>query len=227
MNLTDEYLMAYADGYLSDAEMARIAALIVDDDVLANRVAAHRDLRQAVRAAFDPALEELPPQRLIDAVEGARVSALPAWSVLAATLFVGVIAGVGAVSLGNRALTGGENGLEARGALRVELDRGLASDPAPRRARVGLSYRTKEGYCRTFTVAAAPAWDGVACRAGNSWVIEMAVRAMTAADGARYRPAASSLPPAILRTVETAIQGEPLDATQEAAAKAAYWRGDR
>jgi hypothetical protein len=227
MNPSDDRLMAYADGVLPPAEAAQVEAALAADPGLRRRVDEHRALRAAVAAAYEAAANEPVPQRLIDAAGSRHGRGLPVWTALAAAIVAGVLAGAGGWSLGQRGLTGGPGGLEARGALKAELDNGLAS--AARRAdgvaRVGLTYRTAEGYCRTFAVSDQRPWAGVACRGDNAWIIQTAVRtAPDAAAPSAYRQAASSLPAPVLQTMEAAMVGEPLDAAQEAAAMAGGWR---
>lgn len=227
MTPTDEQLMAYADGALSADEAARIEAAIAADPALRQQVEAHRALRAAIAQAYGTILAQPPPQRLTDAVERGGPRLLPAWSAVAAALVVGVSAGIGGWSLGQGGLTGGAGGLEARGALKAELDDGLTSLPqAPNKlVRVGLSYRTANGYCRTFSIQNQRPWTGVACRAENGWIIQTALHIAPAAGAnTAYRQAASGLPAPLLQTIEDTIIGAPLNADQEAAAKAAGWR---
>jgi len=52
MQPTDEELMAYADGELSGADERRVAQMIAGDERLAARVASHRAMRGAAKAAY-------------------------------------------------------------------------------------------------------------------------------------------------------------------------------
>lgn len=54
MQPTDEELMAYADGELSGDDERRVAQMIAGDERLAVRVANHRAMRSAARAAYTP-----------------------------------------------------------------------------------------------------------------------------------------------------------------------------
>src|SRR5256885_16700349 len=80
------------------------------DPQLAQRVARHRALRERLRAALDPVLDEPPPERLLEGVRGApaprraaNVVALkrkaaprwswPQWGAIAASLVGGVLLG--------------------------------------------------------------------------------------------------------------------------------------
>lgn len=52
MKLTDEMLMAFADGELADEDLRQVAAAVAADPALAARVAAFEQSRKAVAAAF-------------------------------------------------------------------------------------------------------------------------------------------------------------------------------
>jgi anti-sigma factor RsiW len=67
MTVSDETLMAYADGEVDAATRAIIEAAIRDDPQVRSRIAQHRALRQAMQGAFSEVLDEPVPQRLIDA----------------------------------------------------------------------------------------------------------------------------------------------------------------
>ena len=227
MILSDDILMAFADGALPPDEAAVVAAAVADDPQLQARVAAHRALRDAIADAYAGVLSETMPDRLTSAVQRHATHRLPAWAAAAAALAVAVLAAVGGWSLGQGGLTGGAKGREARGVLKAELDSGLASQPARADsvARVGLSFRTTDGYCRSFAVReAAKPWSGIACREGKAWVIRTATRTARGAPVTAYRQAATPLPAEILATVEETMVGEPLDAAQEAAARGRGWR---
>src|SRR5262245_10887456 len=109
----DAQIYAYVDGALDADAATRLEADSRTDDALAARIAQQRELRAALRAAFDPVLEEAIPKRLHDALAGpARDAAVtpiasarreeararPVWSLrewgaIAATLVLGVLVG--------------------------------------------------------------------------------------------------------------------------------------
>lgn len=62
MSVTDEELMAFADGELSGADAARIEAAIAADPALAKRVEAERKLRATLRGHLDPVMEYPVPE---------------------------------------------------------------------------------------------------------------------------------------------------------------------
>src|SRR5205823_341693 len=71
MNFSDETVMAYADGELDAASRAALEAAMATDPQLAQRVARHRALRERLRAALRPVLDEPLPERLLEGVRGA------------------------------------------------------------------------------------------------------------------------------------------------------------
>lgn len=61
MSVTEEELMAFADGELSGADAARVEAAIAADPALAKRIEAERKLRAALRGHLDPVAQEPVP----------------------------------------------------------------------------------------------------------------------------------------------------------------------
>lgn len=121
--ITDEQLMALADGELAGAERDSVAAAVAADPTLAERLAQQQRLRARLNTAFADELDEPVPERLLQAVarapapaparapvislarhraavEAARVPATPSarpswvqWGGLAASIAVGVLIG--------------------------------------------------------------------------------------------------------------------------------------
>lgn len=240
MKLTEEMLMAYADGEADDAVCALVEAEAAKDPAVAARIESHRALRDRLSAAYAGVIKEPVPGPLLAAVRGgpaevvdlSRMRAKKAppppaartdrrwgrWAAMAACLAVGVMVGTQAPRPG---LVDGS--LLAQGALAAALDRRLAADPENgRMVRVGISFRDRQGaYCRTFQTHGADGLAGLACREGQDWKVRMAMA--QAAPDSDYRTAAA-LPPAVMSVVETTIAGEPLDAAGETAARARGWR---
>ncbi len=67
MTLSDETLMAYADGELDSAQRAEVEAAMALDPEIARRVEQHRALRKQFSATYDRVLLETVPDRLIAA----------------------------------------------------------------------------------------------------------------------------------------------------------------
>jgi hypothetical protein len=200
-NIPDELLSAYVDGELEGTDRARVEQAIALDARLAQRVARHRALRARLRKAFDRALDEPVPQRLVNAaklplasgpaqiidlarVRASRVrrpekrrAALPrrATIAVAASLLVGLGAGllIEAVITGTGLTAYRGGSLLASGSLNRALNDQLAiTAPVSGAVRIGLSFRAKTGgYCRTFVIDNTRALAGLACREQQQWRI--------------------------------------------------------
>ena len=70
MTISEEILMAYADGELDAATRASVEAAMQEDPEIRKRVAGHRALRETMRGAFSAVLDEPVPDRLIQAARG-------------------------------------------------------------------------------------------------------------------------------------------------------------
>jgi hypothetical protein len=245
MKLTDDMLMAYADGELEPAEREAVEEAMRGDPAVAAAVARHRALRQDVFAAFSGMVEEPVPDRLLAATGGAAVVRLdelrerrakaaaarrwswPEWGALAATLLVGIF--VGSLGLnrlqgtGDLAIAHGAGGtLTAGGRLDDALTHQLAGTGGGD-VRIGMSFVSNGGgYCRSFALGATA---GLACREGGKWNIP--VLAPSAAQETAYRQAGSELPPAVLDAIDARIQGPTLDARAEGLARDRGWERAR
>jgi hypothetical protein len=71
VTISDETLMAYADGELDAAAREAVESAMREDPRIAARVARHRGLRLQVQAAYAAELSEEVPQRLLAAAQGA------------------------------------------------------------------------------------------------------------------------------------------------------------
>lgn len=230
MSVDEEKLMAFADGELTGAERAEVEAALEHDAALGERLDAHRTIRGRLSSAFDGALDEPVPQRLLDAAQPreAEVIDLAArraakwsfreWGAMAASIALGLVIGVGTMQQSQPMFTTADNGVVARGALSDALDTQLASDQAGA-VRIGLSFRNQDGeYCRTFDLTEGGA-SGVACREDAGWAIPLMSGSAT---GGEIRQAAAST--AVLNAVDAMIAGEALDADAERAARDGDWR---
>jgi hypothetical protein len=253
MNLSEEVLMAYADGELDAKTRGEVEDAMAIDPLVAQRVAQHRALRNRLRASFDKVLDEPVPERLLAAArKGAGSStaespkqeaannviplrskrappkAVPFWGAIAASFVVGALVWHFGAELYSPTPLMDRNGeIVASGALDRALSNQLVKDQDARSAvQIGVSFHAKDGsYCRTFQLHGGNTIAGMACRQQTKWSVEVLARGETAQSGsAEFRPAASSLPPAIAQAVDQAIDGEPLDANGEARAKAEQWQ---
>ena len=237
MTVTHEDLMAFADGELHGADKARVVAALAAEPDLQVVIDNHRALASRLSAAYAPVLDEPVPARLTQAAQtqpsadnvvslgAVRAMRTPGqwsvreWSAMAAALLVGVIVGGQALRPDN-AIDASNGALEARGALARALDTQLAADKGA--VRIGVTFRTSSGdTCRTFA-ADGGALLGLACSDGGEWHVDMAMTS----DGlpsTEFRMANVEIPRAILSRIEGMIQGEPLDAEQEKAARDRHW----
>ena len=242
MTVTDEELMAYLDGELDATRRESLRQEIAASADLSRRVAEQLELRDRLRRAFDPALDEPVPARLTELIGRARVvesgsstrrrPSRVAWLsglALAAGIVLGIALGPALLPLARESpeIVARGADVSAGGVLADTLSRRLASEQsASDPIRLGVSFQATNGeYCRTFIVRRGDgALAGMACRQGGAWRID-ALQSVTTvpADANGYRQAATSLPPLILRAAEDSMAGDPLDAVGEAAARDHHW----
>jgi hypothetical protein len=249
MSISDETLMAFADGELDEATRRVVEQAVRQDPALAEKVRQHKALRSNVFNAFASTLDEEVPQRLHAAARSAKVVHLdsvrqlrtppvpqepekprwswPEWGAMAATLVVGVLAGI----MGTQGVGGAEqlagldhrNGaLTAQGKLAQALTQQLASAAATNLdVKIGVSFVSKEGtYCRSFLL---PTTAGLACRNGSEWRIPVLTNGAMGQAG-EYRQAGAALPAAVLEAIDERIVGQALDANAERAAQKQGWK---
>ena len=232
MTVSDEALMAYADGEADAATRALIEEAMRGDPDVSRRIAQHRAMREAMRGAFSAVMDEPVPQRLIDAARGhtaassrrRRVSN-PLPLAMAASLLIGLALGYLSWHGSGVLMQAGPGGeLIAAAGLSEALTDQLSGSPGSA-ATTGLSFRTKTGiYCRTFSLTGNNAGSGLACREGNRWNVKALAQApRMPSDSADFRQASSADIPAIRAAVEASIDGEPLDRAGEIAAQRQGW----
>lgn len=213
MTISEETLMAFADGELDDQARAEVELAMRTDPEIEKRIARHRALSRRVQAAYAAELSEEIPQRLLAAAnvgpptQGAKVANLqdareaalrraepaqrdrPRWRPLvsiAASVIVGL--GLGYLMWGQAQpslmrTAGGT--LVAHGKLAAALSSQLAAhQPANSSVQIGLSFLAKSGdYCRTFSLAGAISPSGLACRHDDEWQIQTLAQTTGAAAG--------------------------------------------
>lgn len=247
MTISEEMLIAYADGELSGEEVRAVEAELKVNPKLQAFVDRQQALRHSLQSSFASELDAPIPERFLKALQESPVSRrwrarqvlsrmthaaadrnFLAWSALpaAGALACGILIGVFAIP--TRILdVGGHDGMvTAQGALASVLDSKLASTQGANDAiRVGVSFRAKDGrYCRTFENAGtASSLSGVACRDATGWsVVALAATGPSEQTGA-YHMAASAMPDSIRSTVAGLMAGAPLDAVQERRARDSDW----
>ena len=242
MTVTDEELMAYVDGELNAARSESLRLEIAASVELARRVAEQQVLRDRLRHAIDPTLNEAVPARLADLASRNRVTVRAlaarrrpsrnAWFgglAVAAGIVLGVALGPALLNLAREEPDITASGAEsaAGGALADALSQRLASDQSVSDSiRLGVSFPAKSGeYCRTFVSRRGDAaLAGMACRQGATWQIDALQSVpIVAGDFKGYRQAATSLPPLVLQAAEASMAGDPLDAVGEATVRDQHW----
>jgi anti-sigma factor RsiW len=202
--ITDEDLMAYADGEANAATEQRIDAALAEDDTLAARLAAFLDSREAVHAAFAPKLQEPVPEALLAAVQAmAAKAAEPAPAqgnvvsldahrqarrsmIVPGAMAAAIVLGLGFVVGQAWGPTGG-NGTSAVAALAdPSIQTALSTVPTGDEEIIGqeatfraiASFRDVDGaFCREFEHA-RPEGDtyvSVACDTGEDWAIKLVI----------------------------------------------------
>jgi hypothetical protein len=244
MNATDEWddarIHAFVDGELDAFTAARLEAACRQDAVLNARVERQRQLRRQLAAGFQSVLDEPVPARLLEAVKSfpasnvtpihaarprPRVRVQPLWlGALAASLMIGLAIGWFAPRETGLPIAAGSDGLMATGHLDAALSQSLSTDGrSASDVQVPLSFRASDGaYCRSFRLASGV--DGLACRAADSWRIEVIGQA-SPQPGQDYRQAGSAFSGAVLAAIGERQSGDTLDLEQEQQARSAGWRG--
>jgi hypothetical protein len=116
--------------------------------------------------------------------------------------------------------------LVAAGPLKAALEEQLVAEQGPRsRVHIGISFLAKSGeYCRSFALTGASAPAGIACHRGGDWQIQALTQTPSGETAGGYRTAGTALPALLLKSIETQIQGEPLDQAGESAARQRGWQ---
>ena len=218
--IDDDELLAWLDGELDGSDAARVAAAVAANPALTARADAHRRVTQRLSAGFAPLIGSPAPHSatVVSLAQARSARRRPAndwrrYAAIAATLVVGVLTGM--------QFGGGvgdtQDALVASNELSHALETQLSGQAGA--IRVSLSFRDRKGsYCRSFS---GRALAGIACRDDETWRLRFAAAAQ-GATGA-YRTASGG-GAALAEAVEAMIDGAPLDAKQEARARAADWQ---
>jgi anti-sigma factor RsiW len=233
--MTDEELVAYADGELTGEAARRIEAAMATDAELRTRIGTLMLQREQLRANFESIVDEPVPERLRAAALSGPVSwqmrlresfgsTASAGSLVrlattaAAALIIGIVAGR---MMGDTGVIGTSNdAMLARGDLARSLETRLAAETGAG-PHIGVSFRDKNGAnCRTFATAGTA---GIACKASDGWHIAALSRTETQSGG-DFQAAGSAMPDAIRNAVTQMIDGSPFDAAAERHARDAGWK---
>ena len=234
MKFSQEMLMAYADGELDAPTRQAIETEMAADPLVAQAVERQRAMRAEVGTAFAGVLDEPVPDRLLRAATKAkalpqrRTWSWPEWTSIAASLLIGVLVGRALLqppSAGGGIIATGTDGrIVAGGQLAQALSEQLSSEDGSR-VHIGLTFRSKSGeYCRTFGTRVESDVVGFACRDAEAWRIDMLSTKPPTQAGGDYRMASTQLPAPIVQAIAERMQGEALDADEEAIARQRRWR---
>ena len=221
----DQRLLAYIDNELSPQERARFESDMAIDERLAGEVAKHRGLSARIAAASALVATERPAARpkIVATSTGDTRGQRFGWlglAGMAASLAVGVaLGGLFWPEQGPLANRGGV--LTANGDLDRVLTTALAAQNGP--IKVGLTFKTKAGhYCRTFQ-SEPDRLAGVACRDQDHWLART-VTAVSPAPAGAPPTAVTAIPPVVQASVDATIDGAPMDASAERAARDGGWK---
>ena len=253
--VTDEDLMAFADGVLGEAAAAEIAALAAKDPVVAAKIEAFRQSRATLAGAFDAVLTEAVPDRFLASIDhylpaqataevisldarrkpkAAARFAWPDWRQAAAAAMIAVTAG----GVGYWAKPSGDGAAIGLGAASPVLARALDAGQSGQRfamsSEAGLipvtSFIDKEARaCREFeTQGGSSAGAGIACRTTDGWRIEawVAQPTGTTSGGKDFVTVGVGDNPVLNAALAQLGESHLLDGAQEACAIANNWRGD-
>jgi hypothetical protein len=232
---TDEDLMAYADGELDEAGVARIEAAIRSDPELERKMEAQVNLRRLSLEAYplpemSPALAQL-AATLAQDKPSASVSVLKpprrmAWQPLLSAAACAAIGGF-AVLLARPVPDGGVV-MASQGALPVAagaLDTALThmtSGSTHEGIHIAASFVAADGaVCRQFETSAYGRMGGIACRRNEGWTVTALVQLPPRSDG--YAPAQESSAALAMAAAELGV-ARRIEGEEETEEIAAGWK---
>jgi hypothetical protein len=233
MSWRDEDIMAYIDGEMTVDVRVRFEAALESDAELARRTRQQRRISNRVRSAYASVVNEPVPDRfanLLAADQPAEPNS-PAWWEGLRAFFARPFAAQGMVALASLALglfvgahflTSGA-GISGQSTLASsQLAAALNAADGNEGWQMPVTFRSDSGqYCRAFQASEAPT-RGLACREESGWQVRLLMNDGAAASGG-YQLAGSSLPPALLQSIDDMIEGDPLDADSIEAAASSGW----
>lgn len=207
--ISDETLMAYADGELDEGDAKAIKDALTEDSGLRERLSRHHALKAEIDLAFGDIIEEPLPERLTDLLKPeAKVfdlsahrdgSAEQGWhrslgivSAMAASLVIGFFAGIGDFGAEQQA-----PGISPTDRLAEALD-GWVSGTGTGDVAVLASFKSADDeFCRHFRLETDAPREGMACKGSDeNWSV-LALVPVERSDV--FRPAGESLPSAVDR----------------------------
>ncbi len=233
-NFSDEDVVAFVDGRLAAEKADAIKHRMEQDQQLASRIASHRWISRQICAAYRDMPASLPNAELLarlwlndgnvlrfeSKVKRSTVSRYGMVGALAASLVAGLIFGRLFVPATSILKTDGRDSIVASGMLADSLSNKLSGQAGL--VRIGLSFKTSHGVCRTFSTSDGT--SGIGCRSGEEWIVPIVIQGHSSAmPSGDYRLASGSVDPAVMAQVDTRIIGEPLTLPEEGKARAGGW----
>lgn len=232
--VSDEMLMAMADGEVSGEEAEAILRLAESDPDVRSRLEEFRRTRSATRDAFAPVLEETPPARLATAIGRPRTGwraaleespehrSIASWMALAASLVAA--AGIGYWAGGAGKATPWVPALDG------SLLAAVSSAPSGQVATVDIAgthtpfevlatFAVEDGVCRVFTLGGGNPLRAVACNGGAGWTLALAA----AEGGSTYNPASDGAVQTVEAWLDVAGAGPALSLETEADLIGRHW----
>lgn len=234
----DETVVLFVDGCMAGEALIAFEARLAKDPLLAERVATHRWIARQIatahgappETAFDKshiARLGLSDDNVFTISDGSRSLARRrmVWGTaigsIAASLVVGIFVGQAMFTPGTAMITNTGGRPFASGVLADGLSKQLAGDAGA--VRIGVSFRTQNGICRTFRTAQGV--SGLGCREGRHWLVPvMTTNSVGPATTTEYRLAGGDVAPSVMTEVDRRIVGGPLTTSQEAQLRTTGWR---
>lgn len=238
-----EQAVRYVDGEMSGDELLAFEQRLAREPEFRALVDNHERLRSTITQAFGAAPDnhdlagiaariagiKVLPLRPPHAARRARFAMFPSRrlasaAAIAASLMIGIFGGwmlhqpVGSAMLSER-----DQQVAAAGNLEQTLTGRLATETAGGPIRIGLSFASRQGVCRAFSLNSG--MDGLACRDGDKWVVHALADRPNARSSTEFRLASSETAPEVLSVVDRMIEGSPFDAVSERRARDARWAG--
>jgi hypothetical protein len=232
MNISEELIAAFADGQLDAADRARVEAAIAADPALAEKVAAHRALRQLLAAHYAPLTEAVVPahltQLLSPKAESAEVVSFAAerqqrglapvvrrWAPIAGPALAASLV----LALWQPWQGGAPEGYAGEQLAAVLETQLVATQRGNTDTRILLSFEREDGgLCRAWRDGDS---GGIACRDTEGWKIEQQF-ALSGAQSSEFRQAGSETD--LLAAAQEMAAGAALDAEEEQAARDRNWQ---
>ncbi|MCC6983849.1 MAG: hypothetical protein IT535_11310 [Bauldia sp.] len=228
MKVSEEMLMAFADGELDADTAGEVRKAIDADPILQRRLRVFEETRLGAKAAFAGILDEPVPAQLVAALSTPR-RGFRDW--LRSRAFAGQAAGglalaaagfFAALVLVDRPSPGLLDGEMALASLLESAPGGATERWKDGSFQATGTYLVADGVCRSFTAVpsdTASGWRGVACRRDGAWTVDLAV----AEPAGSFTTASDRATEAIDAFLDQVGAGASLDLAAEERARLAGW----